>query len=168
MATGIVALATYLHGVPLVPTLLFWLNAIFLFVLIVVVSARSARYPRAVAADLRSHSRGVGFFTIIAAFGVFGSQLVLQMQAVRLAVLFWIIAAILWFAMTYGVLAALTVKPDKPSLADGLNGGWLVSVVATQSVSILTVLILPSGVDPELQPLLVFAALVLWLGGGAL
>jgi hypothetical protein len=27
----------------------------------------------------------------------------------------------------------LIVKPDKPSLADGLNGGWLVSAVAFQA-----------------------------------
>jgi tellurite resistance protein TehA-like permease len=168
MATGIVALATYLHGVPVVPTLLFWLNAFFLVALIAALGVRIGRYPRAVAADLRSHSRGVGFFTIVAAFGVCGNELVLQMQAVGLAVLFWIVAAVLWLVMTYGVLASLMVNPDKPGLADGLNGGWLVSVVATQSVSILTVLILPSGVAPGLQPPLMFAALVLWLGGGAL
>jgi hypothetical protein len=31
----------------------------------------------------------------------------------------------------------LTAKPDKPSLADGLNGAWLISVAAFQSVVIL-------------------------------
>src|SRR5690606_1386117 len=110
---------------------------------------------------------GVGFFTIAAAFGVFGSQLALQMQAMRLAVVFWIAATVLWLAMTYGVLALLTINPDKPGLADGLNGGWLVMVVATQSVSILTALIAP-GFAPEFQPPLMFAALILWLGGGGL
>ncbi len=68
----------------------------------------------------------------------------------------------------YGGLAILTVKVNKPTLVDGLNGGWLVSVVATQSVSILTVLMLASGVSPGLQQPLMFTALVLWLGGGAL
>lgn len=167
MATGIVALATDLHGVSIVPTLLFWLNAFFLVALVVAVGARIRRYPRAVVADLRDHSRGVGFFTIAAAFGVFGSQLALQMQAMRLAVVFWIAATVLWLAMTYGVLALLTINPDKPGLADGLNGGWLVMVVATQSVSILTALIAP-GFAPEFQPPLMFAALILWLGGGGL
>ena len=51
---------------------------------------RIVRYPQAVAADLRSHSRGVGFFTVIAAFGVFGSQPVLQMEAAGFAVFCWI------------------------------------------------------------------------------
>ena len=31
----------------------------------------------------------------------------------------------------------LTVKQDKPALVEGLNGGWLVAVVAAQSVCVL-------------------------------
>src|SRR5262249_21636666 len=88
------------------------------------------------------------------------------MEAARIAAVFWIAAAALWFVTTYGVLAVLTAKPDKPSLADGLNGAWLVSVVAFQSVVILTVL--TAGVFVGLERPLVFWALVLWLGGGAL
>lgn len=168
MATGIVALAAHMHGVAVVPEVLFWLNVLFFAGLMIAMGARIVRHSGAFVADVRSHSRGVGFFTIVAAFGVFGSQLVLQMDAVGLAVFFWIATAVLWFVVTYGVLSVLTVRPDKPSLADGLNGGWLVSAVATQSVSILTVLLLPSGVPADLQKSLMFAALVLWLGGGVL
>jgi hypothetical protein len=79
-----------------------------------------------------------------------------------------IAAAVLWFVTFYGVLSVLTVKPDKPSLADGLNGGWLVSVVASQSVAMLTVLISAAGALAGLERPLLFAALVLWLGGGVL
>lgn len=168
MATGIVAIATHEHGVPAVPTVLFWLNALFFAGLVIATGARIWRYPGAFAADVRSHSRGVGFFTVVAASGVFGSQLVLQMESVSLAFYFWIVAAVLWLVVIYGVLAVLTVKSDKPSLVEGLNGGWLVSVVATQSVSILTVLMLRSGVSADLQQPLMFVALALWLGGGAL
>lgn len=168
MATGIVAIAAHLHGLPLVPTALFWLNGFFLAGLVTATAARILRYPDAFAADVRSHSRGVGFFTVVAAFGVVGSQLVLQMEAVGLAAFFWTVAGLLWLLVTYGILTILTVKADKPSLADGLNGGWLVVVVATQSVSILTVLILPSGVSADLREPLMFAAVVLWIGGGAL
>ncbi|HWK49770.1 MAG TPA: hypothetical protein VNR40_07770, partial [Steroidobacter sp.] len=38
MATGIVAIATHLHGVPVVPRLLFWLNTFFLASLAVITS----------------------------------------------------------------------------------------------------------------------------------
>jgi len=130
--------------------------------------ARILRYPRAFAADIQSHSRGVGFFTTAAATAVFGTELVLLMDAAGIAAVFWIAAAALWFVTIYGVLAVLTVKPDKPSLADGLNGGWLVSTVASQAVALLTVLISAAGAFTDLERPLLFAALVLWLGGGAL
>src|SRR3546814_15007804 len=105
---------------------------------------------------------------MVAASGVFGSQLVLQMGAIGAAAFFWMVAAVLWFVVTYGVLAALTVTPDKPSFADGLNRGWLVSVVATQSVPILTAVVLSSGVAADLPQPLMFGAPVRWLCGGAL
>lgn len=168
MATGIVALAARLHGVPWVPSVLLWLNAGFLIALIAATVWRIVRYPRAFAADLESHSRGVGFFTLAAACGVFGSQLVIQYGAMSAAAGLWAATALLWAVVMYGVLALLTIKPDKPSLAAGINGGWLVSVVATQSLAILTVTMLGAGVAAGLRQPLMFAALVLWLGGGAL
>jgi tellurite resistance protein TehA-like permease len=124
--------------------------------------------PRAFAADIQSHSRGVGFFTTVAATAVFGTELVLLMDAAGIAAVFWIAATLLWFVTIYGVLAVPTVKPDKPSLADGLNGGWLVSVVASQAVALLTVLISAAGVLVGLERPLLLVALVLCLGGGAL
>jgi len=168
MATGIVAIAAHLHGVPVAPRLLFWLNALFFAGLAVATSARVLHYPRAFAGDICSHSRAVGFFTTVAACGVFGNQLLLQMQSVGLAIFFWILAVVLWCVVTYGVLAVLTVQNDKPALVDGLNGGWLVIVVAIQSLSILTVLLLAAGAFAGLQQPLMFMALALWLGGGAL
>lgn len=168
MATGIVSIAMHLHDVPWLPGVLFWLNALFLIVLGMATVARILLYPEAFGGDVCSHSRGVGFFTSVAAAGVFGSQIVIQMDATGFAAIFWIAAAVLWLVTMYGVFAALTVIPDKPSLADGLNGGWLVSVVATQSLSIITVLMVSAGVAADLRQPLMFAALVLWLGGGAL
>ena len=168
MATGIVSIATYLHGIPIFPKVLFWLNALFLAGLAAATGARILRYSRAFAADIQSHSRAVGFLTTAAATAVFGTQLVLQMDATEIAAAFWIAAAVLGFVTFYGVLAVLIVKPDKPSLADGLNGGWLVSAVAFQAVAMLTVLVSAAGVFAGLERPLLFAALVLWLGGGAL
>src|SRR5215472_18410705 len=88
MATGIVSIATHLHGIPVLPAVLFWLNALFLGGLVAATGARILRYPRAFAADIQSHSRGVGFFTTVAATAVFGTELVLQMEAARIAAVF--------------------------------------------------------------------------------
>lgn len=168
MATGIVALAARLHDVPLLPGVLFWLNAGFLIVLIAATAMRIRRYPRAFAADLKSHSRGVGFFTVVAAFGVFGSELVIQRHAIGAAACLWAVTGLLWIIVLYGIFTLLTVKPEKPSLQVGINGGWLVSVVATQSLAILTLKMLGAGATPGLRQPLIFAALILWLGAGAL
>ena len=167
MATGIVAIAADLHHVPWVPSILFWLNALFLAGLLAATAARLLCYPQAFAADIRSCSRGVGFYTTVAAIAVFGTELVLQMDAVVAAAAFWIAAGVLWVVVTYGLLPVLTVKPDKPSVAEGISGGWLVSVVAPQSLAILTVLLAGSEFAGLQRPL-TFLALVLWLGGGAL
>jgi tellurite resistance protein TehA-like permease len=168
MATGIVSIDTYLHDVPIVPTALLWLNALILAALVVATLARMLRYPQAFADDIRSHSRGVGFFTTVAGIAVFGTQLIVLTDAARVAAVFCIAAAILLALVTYGELAVLTVKPDKPSLADGLNGSWLVSVVAAQSVALLTTLIAGAHVFPGVERPMLFTAQVLWLGGSAL
>ena len=77
MATGIVSIAAHLHGVAVLATVLVWLNALFLAALVAATLARILRYPRAFAADIQSHSRGVGFFTTVAGTAVFGIQLLL-------------------------------------------------------------------------------------------
>ncbi len=168
MATGIVALAAWLHGLYVLSDILFWLNALFFIALIAMTGVRIVRYPGAFAADLNNHRRSIGFFTVVAAFSVFGSELVLQMQAAALAISSWIVAATLWFVVTYGVLTVLAIRPDKPGPADGIGGSWLVMVVAAQSLSILTVLILASYVSTDLQKPLMFVALILWLSGGVI
>jgi len=57
------------------------------------------------------------------------------------------------------------VKPEKPPLAAGLNGGWLTAVVAAQSVSVLGAQLAAGFERAELTLLF---ALLLWLGGGML
>ncbi len=169
MATGIVALAAHLHRVPVAPTLLFWLNLVFLAGLAVATVMRLLRYPKAFLSDVRSHQRGMGFFTVVAALGVFGSELVLQMNMAGLAAICWLVAALFWPLVTYGILATLIVKPKKPDLSHGINGGWLTIVVATQALSILTITLLPRDVVPaHWDRSLMFFSLVLWLGGGIL
>src|SRR6185503_1030545 len=82
------------------------------------------------------------------------------------ATLLWVAGILLWALVTYTVFTVLTVKGDKPSLADGINGGWLVSVVAAQSVSVLGSQ-LAGGFGPGAPPALFFS-LVMWLGAGML
>jgi tellurite resistance protein TehA-like permease len=161
MATGIVSIAAKLLGVPFVPVTLLAINIAAYVVLWVLTVIRIARYPRDVFADLIDHQRGVGFFTTVAATSVLGSQLVIVAGQQQFAFALWIFTLVLWLALIYAVFAAFTVKETKPALDAGINGGWLVAVVATQSVSTL------ASVLPASETLL-FISLVFWLAGGML
>src|SRR4029078_6745939 len=60
----------------------------------------------------------------------------------------------------------LTVKEEKPGLAAGIHGGWLVSAVAAPSVAGLGAQLARGFGDRAPQALLF--CLVMWLGGGML
>jgi tellurite resistance protein TehA-like permease len=166
MATGIVSIACGLLGLRLIAVPLLWANTAFFVVLWALTVLRVARFRDRVIADLTHHGRAVGFFTIVAATCVLGSQWLVIANTWRLAAWLWAAGIVLWALITYSVLALLTVKEQKPSLAEGINGGWLVSVVAAQSVSVLGSQ-LASGFGDR-APLVLFFCLAMWLGGGML
>lgn len=166
MATGIVSIACAILGLRPIGVALLWANSGFYIVLWTLTAVRIARFRDRVASDLMSHSRAVGFFTIVAATCVLGSQWLVIASAWRLAAWLWAAGIVLWAALTYSVFSLLTVKSEKPSLAEGINGGWLVAVVAAQSVSILGSQLASGFADNA--PLVVFFSLAMWLGGGML
>ncbi|MGN6184024.1 MAG: tellurite resistance/C4-dicarboxylate transporter family protein [Thermoanaerobaculia bacterium] len=165
MATGICSIAAQLLGIPYVPKALLWINAVSFVALWLLTAMRIVRYPRAVFADLLDHQRGVGFFTAVAATSVFGSQLAIVAKHTDFAMPLWYLTIVLWGVLVYAVFTAYTVKETKPPLDKGISGGWLVAVVATQSVSTLASLIAPSSPHAEL---LLFVSLTFWLAGGML
>jgi tellurite resistance protein TehA-like permease len=141
-------------------------NSGFFVILWILIGLRIARFRDRVAADLMHHGRAVGFFTIVAATCVLGSQWLAIAAAWRLAAWLWAAGIVLWATITYTVFALLTVKEEKPPLAEGINGGWLVSVVAAQSVSVLGSQ-LAQGFGDRAPQVLLFC-LAMWLGGGML
>jgi tellurite resistance protein TehA-like permease len=145
---------------------LFALNLVFYAALWALTVLRVARHRGRVVEDVQHHGRAVGFFTTVAATCVLGSQCLLIADAFRAAVALWIFGIVLWALLIYAIFTVLTVKQVKPPLAEGLNGGWLVSVVAAQSVCVLGAQLAPrlGGLAPEV---LLFC-LAMWLGGGML
>lgn len=166
MATGIVSIASQLLGMAYIAKPLLILNLIAYGTLWVLTIARIARYPREVIADISDHQRGVGFFTTVAATSVLGSQLEIVAGAFRGAIALWFVTFALWLLLIYAVFTALTVKEVKPPLEKGISGGWLVAVVATESVSTLASLI-ASHIHAHAE-LLLFGSLTFWLAGGML
>ena len=137
MATGIVSLAGRLLDLPSVASALFWLNLVLFVILWVLTGTRLILFRRQFLADVIDHKRGVGFFTAVAASCVLGTQCLLIAEWRTLAIALWYLGIALWFVLTYTIFTSFAVKEVKPSLADGIHGGWLVSVVAAQSVSVL-------------------------------
>jgi tellurite resistance protein TehA-like permease len=166
MATGIVSIACGLLDMRPLAAALLWANSAFYVVLWSLTGIRVVRFRDRIMADLMDHGRAVGYFTLVAATCVLGSQWLVIGGAWRFAAWLWGAGIALWATITYAVFAVLTVKADKPSLAEGINGGWLVSVVAAQSVAVLGVQ-LAAGFGPR-APLALFFCLVMWLGGGML
>jgi tellurite resistance protein TehA-like permease len=166
MATGIVSIGCELLGLPAVAWALLATNVLFYVTLWILTAGRVAWHRDRFLADVAHHGRAVGFFTTVAATCVLGSQILLVAGSWRVAVAFWIAGIVLWAVVTYTVFTMLTVGAQKPSLAEGINGGWLLPVVAAQSVVVLGCQ-LANGMGPH-APLALFFCLAMWLGGGML
>ena len=96
-----------------------------------------------------------------------GIQFLRIAHGLAAAIGFLAIGTVLWVGLTYTIFTAFTVKRDKPTLEKGLTGGWLIAVVATQSVAVLAALIASEWPQP-LRLELNFFALSMWLWGGML
>lgn len=166
MATGIISIACHLLKLVALAKLLFCLNLVFFTTLVMFIALRLVGYPKHVLSDLIDHNRSVGFFSIVAAVCVLGSQFVVLFEDHDTGKIFWYCGIALWLALTYTIFTCLTVKEDKPSLAEGINGSWLLAVVATQAVSNLGGLLAPHFHPFEEQ--ILFFTLVMWLCGGML
>ncbi|MGX2038679.1 tellurite resistance/C4-dicarboxylate transporter family protein [Methylocaldum sp. MU1018] len=167
MATGIVSLAAHLLSMPGVAQILFRLNMAVYGILWLLTLARLIRYPRRFFDDMADHLRAPGFFTTVAGSCILGSQFVILADSVRTGMAFWFLAIALWAGLTYTIFTALTVKEHKPALDQGISGGWLLAVVATQSVAVLGALI-AARLDAAYRQELNFVALSMWLWGGML
>ncbi len=166
MATGIVAIAVDLAGMHLFAKTLTGLNIVVFVILWLMTIARASFYPGIFFRDLTDHNRGVGFFTIVAGTTVLGSQLIIIFEHYMVAIVLWFLALFLGAGLNYSIFTGFTIKENKPSLAEGINGGWLLAVVAIQGVSMLGTLLLPEFV--AYREIILFHSLALWLIGGML
>lgn len=165
MATGIVSNAAYMLGMSQVAIALFWLNIGAYLVLWLLNVLRIIWFPGRFFGDMVDHQRGPGFFTFVVASCVLGTQFVLIAENYRLAAFLLVLGLVLWLCLTYTIFAAFTVKENKPPLEAGISGAWLLAIVATQSIAVLSALMAPHWTQPfrlELN----FVALSMWLWGG--
>jgi tellurite resistance protein TehA-like permease len=163
MATGIVSISCWLMSVPSLARFLLAVNLGAYAVLAALTVARALLHPRRLLADLADHARGAGFFTVVAGTNVLGSQCLLVAGWRGAAEVLWGLGLVLWVLVMYAFFTAVIVRTSKPTLAEGINGAWLLAAVATQSVAVLAVsLATPFGWPAE--PV-AFVALVFFLIG---
>ena len=166
MATGIVSIAAHFEGFETIAKLLLWVNIPAYGTLWLLYLLRLILFPKPFVGDFFDFPRGVGYFTIVAGTCVLGSQINIVGTNSDIAGWLWLFGLVLWPLIIYGIFSCFTVVRDKPDLAEGINGGWLVSVVACQGVSLLGSQ-LATHFAPK-QELVMFVALLGWLIGGML
>lgn len=164
MATGIVSVATHSLGMAPIALTLVAINVLGYAILTLLLIVRIAIYPMRVIRDLCDHERGPGFFTVVAGTCVLGAQLLLVCGNSRVAFILWVVGITLWIVVMYGFFTAVVVRETKPSLEAGINGAWLIAIVATQSVSILGTLLAPTLSVAAREPVLFFTLCMYLLG----
>ena len=163
MATGIISVACFLLGMKTISLALLVINIIAYAVLCLLLLLRLLFFFSRVKADINDHVRGPGFFTVVAGTCVLGSALLIVLDRFRPAMVLWVAGIILWAVIMYTFFTAMTVRENKPSIETGLNGGWLLAVVATQSVSVLGTLLVSRLADFR-EPILFFTLCMFLLG----
>jgi tellurite resistance protein TehA-like permease len=163
MATGIISTAAYLLEMDAIAWALLVINVIAYGTLWILTLARLIWYFPQVLADLTNHSRAPGFFTLVAGTCVLGSQLIIVVGNYLLAMGLWLLGLLLWVVVMYAFFTAVTVRETKPTLETGINGAWLIVIVATQSISTLGTLL--SSQYPAWQEILLFLTLSMYLIG---
>ena len=163
MATGIVSIAADLLQMPRIAWALLAINVVAYAALTIVLAIRLLAYFPRVLEDLNSHARGPGFFTVVAGTGVLGSEILILTGRAGVAHALWIAGIVLWVVVMYAFFAAAVVREAKPPLETGINGAWLLGIVATQSVSVLGALLAP-GMEAGREVALFFSLCMYLLG----
>ena len=163
MATGIISIAAYLLEMNIVALTLLVLNILAYVVLWLLLLLRLILFFSRIKADISDHVRGPGFFTVVAATCVLGSQLVIVAGHYKIAAVLWCAGLLFWLVIMYTFFTSVTVRENKPSLETGLSGAWLIAVVATQSISVLGTLLVDQWF-PYRESLLFFTLCMFLIG----
>jgi len=164
MATGIVSIGSELLAMRWVALLLLGVNVLAYGTLGVMFLFRLVLFPRRVFDDFCDHGRGAGFFTLVAGTCVLGVQMLVVAKLPAVAQVLWIAGIGLWVVIMYGFFTAVVVREHKPTLEEGINGAWLIAIVATQGVSVLGSLLVPYLEASSVERVLFFAMCMYLLG----
>lgn len=137
MSTGIISIACALLGFDLISQTLFVINLVCYAGLSTLLILRVIFYFPLIVVDMQDHTRGAGFFTVIAGTCILGVQFILLKHDYLIGIILLSLSFILWGIIIYTFFGSMTMKVSKPDLETGINGSWSIAVVSTQSISVL-------------------------------
>jgi tellurite resistance protein TehA-like permease len=162
MATGIISTGTFLLGPSWLSHALLAAACAGLAVLTAALVVRLGFFRASMAADIKAADRVFGFFTITAGLDVLGVRFSFAGHPLVTAILAAVAAAV-WLLLTYGVPASLMLTRVQGSVLSGVNGNWLLWIVATQSLSLAAAVLIPAW--PSQSALLAPVSVGLWCTG---
>jgi len=148
MSTGIISLAAQAQQLDWLANGLFYVNLVAYPVLLALLVLRLVLFPSEFWAALTSHKDGPTFLALVPATALLGSQFVQLANSRPMGLLLWLVALGAWVGLGYAFVLGVSLKKEKPSLEQGLSGGWLLLVVATESLAVLGALLLPTTTLP--------------------
>ncbi|MFC0080835.1 tellurite resistance/C4-dicarboxylate transporter family protein [Aciditerrimonas ferrireducens] len=160
MATGIVSIGTRLLGYDLLSEVLLGFAGAGFAVLLVAYVLRLVLYPAFIRQDARNPSVSMAFFTLVAGSDVLGTRLVMADHPL-IAFALACGAALLWLLLTYGLPSYMVAGAQRPVLRE-FSGTWLIWVVGTQSLAIISSALVPKAPSLWLRSELPVFAVCFW------
>jgi tellurite resistance protein TehA-like permease len=161
MATGIVSIALFLSGIQTLSMALLIVAGVLLPLFTLIYVLRGLLCAREMRRDFLDPARVFGFFTFVAACGVLATRFALGGTTAPLVVLA-VAAFAAWLVLMYWVFAMLLFTSEH-SLAQSVNGSWLIAIVGTESLAIVWVLL--THLLPGQQAVLQLLAYAFWMFG---
>ncbi|OBG19874.1 tellurite resistance protein permease [Mycolicibacterium celeriflavum] len=146
MATGIVSIAMYYHGLYALSVVLLWLTATTYIALVTVSAMRIIAFRKEFTDDLADPRRGFGMFTFVAATDVLGTRLAIDGHH-RAALILLAVGLLAWLLLGYLVPWTAALGHRHRPVLQGANGTWFIWVVASQSVAVLAAVLQPEIVS---------------------
>jgi tellurite resistance protein TehA-like permease len=135
MATGIVSNALLVESFHRLSDLLFTVTAVAYLLLAALLILRAMRFPGALRADLINPLCVFSFFTLVAGSNILGAGLYLRGFAV-LSLYVWLFAVLVWVPLFYFSFTVFIFR-GAGSGAAVVQGGWLLAIVGTESITVL-------------------------------
>ncbi|HEY9241867.1 MAG TPA: tellurite resistance/C4-dicarboxylate transporter family protein [Streptosporangiaceae bacterium] len=159
MATGIVSTALLADGTTGLSVALLILAIICYLVLLTAYGWRITSYRAEFLADATSPVLAFSLFTFVAGSDVLGARLA-SAGYVAVTEILLVLAGAAWLLLSYGTPLVLITRHGDQSALAGINGGWFLWAVGTQSIAVSVTSLaapLPSG--------LAVLAVVMWSVG---